>query len=59
MKSLSLFCLNAVMVISHMGSSDLTGSRLGQVLAEERTGSPVAPMGGLKVAMCDVMMVIL
>ncbi|XP_051718100.1 TATA-binding protein-associated factor 2N isoform X4 [Ctenopharyngodon idella] len=46
-----------VMVISHMGSSDLTGSRLGQVLAEERTGSPVAPMGGLKVAMCDVMMV--
>ncbi|XP_067221682.1 TATA-binding protein-associated factor 2N isoform X7 [Chanodichthys erythropterus] len=46
-----------VMVISHMGSSDLTGSRLGQVLVEEHTRSPVAPMGGLKVAMCDVMMV--
>lgn len=54
-----LFCsLTAGTVTSRTGSLGLSVSRLRRVPVEERTGSPVAPMGALKVDMCAVMMVI-
>lgn len=46
------------MAISHTGSSDLTDNSQEEVLVEVRTASPVAHTGGLKVDMCDAMMVI-
>ncbi|XP_077063692.1 TATA-binding protein-associated factor 2N isoform X6 [Siphateles boraxobius] len=45
------------MVRSRTGSLGPSVSRLRRVPVEERTGSPVPPMGALKVDMCAVMMV--